>query len=718
MSHKLFNTSLLVCSLLYAANLNAQTDDLLASISNEMQHFNEVATVTKQNEHYQPYVISVFDGKELEKLGIVNLEEALGLVPGVDMATDNFNIKTPIFRGSNPVAYGQSKLFIDGVPANNVFFDAYSEHLKMPVEMIKRIEVVRGPGSKTDGYNAYAGSINVITYAENFEDFENADSLIMKGGSYKYGMIGFVKSYKMDDFSLTTDFSYQRDDKKLYAGQDGLSQGVLSYPGYDNTGLSKSGDAYLWFERYSLGATLNYKDKFYAKLRLLDHTQASAYGINLALTARSQDRLKQPNHYLELGYSEGIDDLTLNVKGGMKYDSFDSDARLVHAGLTIFDVYKLKTGDPSFDYSDATVFNDGIFGIHSAEQRTLYQSTFLRYSGLDNHDINLGYRLSQEKTISMISKLSSWTTGEATPFDYTESYPFFQKDAKRNTQAFFFEDAYRFSDELSLLFGLNYEQTSYEDAGFEPKVSMVYQPDTNNIYKLLYSKSHRNPSWQEMYTQNNHARVGSTEFMPERVTAYEAAYVYKIDNSSHIQSNVFYLKNSDQIQIVDSSSGVFDNVGDTTIYGLELEYKGSIGSSDSLYMNYSYITGDYDFIIPLDGENSFRNPYIGNPLDNVASHMFKGYYSYNITNEFSANAIYKYISSKDRVQTDTRNALSGYSKTDLTARYDNQKYNYSVMASVKNLFDSDIRFPSKPKTYTEDYIQEGRNFMVTVKKEF
>lgn len=86
-----------------------------------MDRFNSVATITKQNEQYQPYIISVFKGKELEKLGISNLKEALMLVPGVDMATDNFNNQTSIFRGSNSLAYGQTKLFIDDVLVNNLF---------------------------------------------------------------------------------------------------------------------------------------------------------------------------------------------------------------------------------------------------------------------------------------------------------------------------------------------------------------------------------------------------------------------------------------------------------------------------------------------------------------------------------------------------------------------------------------------------------------------
>jgi iron complex outermembrane receptor protein len=137
-------------SLINFSNLNAQSNDILNSISNDMARFNTVATITKQNEHYQPYIISVFRGKELESLGVTNLKEALQLAPGVDITTDNINNKTPIFRSSNPLGYGQTKLFIDDILVNNLFFDSYSEYLGMPIEMIKRIEIVRGPGSKTN----------------------------------------------------------------------------------------------------------------------------------------------------------------------------------------------------------------------------------------------------------------------------------------------------------------------------------------------------------------------------------------------------------------------------------------------------------------------------------------------------------------------------------------------------------------------------------------
>lgn len=682
-----FKTSLL--SAIVCISLNAQTDDILTSISNDAEYFGKVATITKQNEKYQPYIVSVFTGDELEKVGVSNLKEALELAPGVDMATDNLNIKTPIFRGSNPSAYGQTKLFIDGVLVNNLFFDSYSEYLYMPIEMIKRVEVIRGPGSKVDGVNAYAGSINVITYAEDFKCFENNDKVVFKYGSYDYKMGGFIKHLNVGDLKIFIDFSYQRDDKSLPAGPDALSQDIF---GSVNRSLSQNGDAPLWFEQYALGINASYKD-FTIKAKILEHKQASAYGINFALPQKD-DRVKLPNYYLELGYKKELGDIAVDVKAGIKYDTFDSKSKLAPDGVDLTSVF-------------GVVFNDGIYGEHLAKQRTLNQSTYLKYSGFENHILTSGYRVIQEKTIDMVTKLSDITTGSAELVDYTDTRPFFNGNAKRNVYIVSLQDEYQFSNNLSFIYGFNYETTSYKDAGFEPRVSMVYQLDTNNIFKAIYSRSHRNPSWQEMFTMNNSARVGNPYLDPEIVDAFEIAYIKKFSNDSYIQGNLFYLLNKDQIYN-STDNPVYRNAVDTDIHGLEIEYKGHILPSDQIYINYSYVTGS----------SYIKEQDIHEDLVNVANNLAKAYYIYNINHDLSLSALAKYVGSKERKAEETREKLDAYTTLDLSAHYKNKKYNYSLLFSAKNIFNADIRYPSLPNTYVEDYTQEGRNFLITFKKEF
>ncbi len=676
------NLFLLAC----LTTLQLQADDLHDSLFSDMKEFDTIATQTKQNEHYQPYIISVLHSKELEKLGVSNLKEALTLVPGVDMATDNTNNQTPIFRGSNPFAYGQSKLLIDGVVVNNLFFDAYSEYLSMPIDMIKRIEVIRGPGSKVDGINAYAGSINVVTYAEDFKGFESNDKLVFKYGSYDYRMGGFVKNFKTQTLKAHIDFYYQKDNKNISSGPDGLSQGSL---GAANVGLSQSGDAPLWLDEYALGLNLQYKE-FSLKARILEHKQGSAYGINLALPQKS-DRIKLPSYYTELGYAKNIDDFHVDIKAGVKYDAFDSKAKLI----------------PDNAILNGVVFPEGGYGEHYAEQRVLYQTSYLKYNGLEKHQITLGYRVTQEKTIDIKSKLSNLTTGDAALVDYTNTLPFFDKDARRNVYAFSLQDAYDMNEKLSVLYGVNYEQTSYKDAGVEPRISFVYRKDFKNIFKAIYSTAHRNPSWQEMFTKNNSARVGSTDLEPEKVTSYELAYIRNFTSDSYFQSNAFYLVNKNQIYN-SPADPVYKNTAKTDIYGIELEYKGHLFFGDQLYVTYTY----------LDGYYTIEGSGINNNLPNVSHHLAKGYYIYNFDSALSLSTTIKYVSSKERLKTDLRPKVKPYSTVDTALNYKNLKYKYMVNISCKNIFNADVRYPSPPESYVDDYAQERRTFLITLKKSF
>jgi iron complex outermembrane receptor protein len=198
-----------------------------------------------------------------------------------------------------------------------------------------------------------------------------------------------------------------------------------------------------------------------------------------------------------------------------------------------------------------------------------------------------------------------------------------------------------------------------------------------------------------------------TKVDPEKVDAFELAYIRKFTTDSYLQTNLFYLKNKDQIYN-SATDPLYKNVLDTDLYGLELEYSGHISLSDKLYLNYSYVTGD----------SKIKSTGVNTDLTNVAHHLAKGYYIYNLTSTISLSGVAKYVSSKDRILGDARNKVDDYSTLDTTLKYRNKKYDYDVTLSAKNIFDAKVKYPSAPKTYTQDYLQEGRNFLITVKKEF
>ena len=684
-----FSFLLLFQSYSYGQN---SVDDLLSTLTNDLNKFEKIATKTKQNEHYQPYIISTLKGKTLEKLGISSLKEALELIPGVDIANNNLNFKSPIFRGSNPIAFGQSKLLIDGVLVNNVFTDGYVEYLEMPIEMIKRVEVIRGPGSQSDGVNAYAGSINIVTYVQ---EEEHKDLIYGKVGSNKYRSGGFRKGYQKDDFSFFSDFYYQEHDQKLNSGQNGLANGIFNRKTpvgiIDNSHLASSDSAPLWLENYSLGLSMAYQE-FSLKGRINQYKQGAAYGANL-VQAQDDDYIESPNHYLEVAVDKSYKDLNIISKLGYKRDGLSNHSKTLPDNVTL----PLQS-----DYTKRVVFPDGMSMVIETEQSTLYHSTFVHYNKFVDHEITAGYYISKVQTEDMVTKLTNRTSGMGL-IDYTNIKPFFNKDAKRDTHTISLQDKYQYSDALQILYALNYENNSHIEGILNPRVSIVYQNSNDDIFKLGYSKSHRTPSWQELYVIKNFAREGNLNLDPEKVDTFEGAYIKHFSNDSYIQANLYYLINKNQIHYVNTQNKFLNSGKDNALYGAEFEYKGHISSRDSLYLNFSY----------TNGSNSYDET-----LSHVSNFLAKGYYIYNILDNLSLSSIIKYSSEKGRLDMDPRTEMDAYTVVDSALQYKNYVHDWDVTLSIKNIFNEQGTYPSLPMTYMDDYSKEGRTFLLSLRKEF
>ncbi len=681
--------SLVALNTLYA---QSSYTHLLKSIGDELQTYEKTATQTKKNEHYQPYIVSVLEGETIMKLGFVTLEDALGIIPGIDISSDNLDYKSATFRGSNPIAFGQSKLFIDGVLVNNVYFDGYSEYLDMPVELIKRIEVIRGPGNEGNEVASYAGSINIITYAE---DLSESGLVFAKIGSDKFRSGGFRKGYIKEDFSLFTDFSYQEHDKNIYSNSDAFRSGIynLQTPFYtiDNSSLSASADVPLWLKNYSLGLSMHYKDLSF-KGRIYQYQHGASFGFNYSIP-QDNDSLKFPNHYGEFAYTKEFDKVKVVAKIGMKYNSIESEAKLAPNGLTLPQI-----SNPT----QTVVFPDGMYGVHEAKQRSFYHGVDIFHDGIEHHQISAGYYLSKIDTTKVISKITNLDTGIGF-VDYTDTLPFFDKDASRETYILTLADKYDYSDVLQLLSSVSYENNTHINAQINPKFSLVYHTKKDNIFKMLYATSHRTPSWQELYTLNNRARVGNKDLEAERIHTFEGAYIKHFSHDSFVQATLFYLINQNQIHNIAKNNQYVNSDKDNHLYGAEVEYKGKLTPDDSIYLNLSYI----------NGQNSYDQT-----LSQVSHLLLKGYYIYNLQENLSLSTVVKYSTPKHRLSYDNRDDVAGHTTIDSTLSFYNYSDKYRVSFGIKNILDKDLSYISKPYTYEEDYPISGRSFVLSFSKEF
>lgn len=141
----------------------------MAQTSRELLLFQEIPTVFTVSKKEQlitdsPSAVSIITDEEIRASGATNIPDLLRMVPGVDVmaisATDiNVNL-----RGFNKESSHKLLVLIDG---RSVYLDFMGivlwESLPITMEEIKRIEVVKGPGSAIWGANAYSGIINIVT---------------------------------------------------------------------------------------------------------------------------------------------------------------------------------------------------------------------------------------------------------------------------------------------------------------------------------------------------------------------------------------------------------------------------------------------------------------------------------------------------------------------------------------------------------------------------
>jgi iron complex outermembrane receptor protein len=659
-----------ICALSFLTfALYANDNSIIASLNEDMDQTTQLATETNHNIDYQPFILSIFQSDDLMRFGVKTLGEALPLVPGVDIATNTMNYRTPIFRGSNPTAYGQSTLIIDGVVLNDTFSSNYNAYLDFPIELIERIEVVRGTGSFIEGINSYAGTINVITRA-------NARSLSAQkgalfgyaGSSNSFGGGGWSR-YSGEDWNFSLDAFTQKHNQRTP---------IEVKDGYDPL-ISPSDYAQLGMEHTGVGATFSYKN-LNIQGRINQYKSDSAFG-NLNALPNPDGELQQPSWYLQGKYTLALNsDSNIVFKTLVMEDSWESDARAYPEGYSIF--------------------TDGYWASLMVKFRRISGGATLHYNGFDSHRITAGIDSSWNKSVDMK------TIGNKIPAlgiqDYTNTNPFIYADqAKRQSTDLYLSDTINVNDHVALALTLGKVQTSDIQSHTYNRAALLYQPDRIDIFKLMLACGVRLPSAQEMYVTPSPYAAGNPNLTHEHVRSIEGQYLRKLSSNLTAGINLFYLENTNQI--VRDSTATFQNMGENIIEGGEVELRGKISPEETIALSYSYIHGTV-----TDQETGSKSA-----LPYAASHLIKASYSYDFLNNWTLGGVWNYVGSKKRYMNDTRDNLASYNTLDLALGWQmNESKGWYGQVVVKNIGDTVVRYPAPASTYSDDYPVADRSFLI------
>ncbi|AYC33698.1 TonB-dependent vitamin B12 receptor [Pseudomonas cavernae] len=152
----LMPTALLLCGV-SSLSLSA----LAAEQTLELDQQVVTATRTEQAEQHSLAAVTVIDREQIERSQAQSVPELLRKVPGVSLANNGGPGKsTSLFmRGTNS---NHVLVLIDGIKAGSVTSGGTALQ-DLPVELIERIEVVRGPRSSLYGSEAIGGVIQIFT---------------------------------------------------------------------------------------------------------------------------------------------------------------------------------------------------------------------------------------------------------------------------------------------------------------------------------------------------------------------------------------------------------------------------------------------------------------------------------------------------------------------------------------------------------------------------
>lgn len=199
------------------------------------------------NARETPGIVTLITDEEIRNSGARDLIDVLRLVPGIDFGVD---VEGVVGIGTRGLWAHEGKvlLLIDGLEMNENLFATNQFGNHFPVDQIKKIEVVRGPGSAIYGGCAEYGVINIIT--KGASDFTG----IALTGTYGQMKETFGrKNFNLNAGSITKDFQFSagaflgagnRSDQAyqdIYGSSYNMSDSSQLNPSHINLGMNWKG---------------------------------------------------------------------------------------------------------------------------------------------------------------------------------------------------------------------------------------------------------------------------------------------------------------------------------------------------------------------------------------------------------------------------------------------------------------------------------------------
>jgi iron complex outermembrane receptor protein len=577
----------------------------------EVQRLDEVVvTATKYETSIKdvPASITVIDEEELTAQNLPNADigDALRYVPGITVR--RAYAPFPAYVNIRGAGSDSTVYLVNGIPTDWQISQA------IPVEMVQRVEVIRGPASALYGANASGGVINII-----LKEGGGENTAELKAGGGSFGRIRGAGSAEggLKDFRYALAGYYEEADGANVV-HNNVSPGVhmIDDCDYDKGGgavsagykVSDLSDVHMFYNyftnNYTRGRPNVGGDWDYNLAGLIyDHT----FGEKLKFRAYAAFR---DDDYLHL-YDKGGTNYNKNQKRYMDYNEIPIELQTSAA---------LGWGH---------VLTAGFF--------------------YNNQDTDQDYH--------------DWTTGS---FKYNNKY-------KVQTLAGYLQDVWKVTDDLTMTAGLRYDHWknydnvfgNFRDANPEdrtddhlsPKIGLRYNFDPSTSLWGNFSTGFKPPTSEQLYddrTSGGNQRRPNPDLDPETTYSYEIGVERWLGKM--LQANLigFYNYTDDKIISWFNASNIWinENIGRSESYGAELALALYLSENWIVSANYTYDEATI--------EDNPQDPTLeGNYLPFSPRHKVNLGVTYNQPRNFEISAFARYLSKQYSDDANTRRNSAG-----------------------------------------------------------
>jgi len=644
-----------------------------------------IATGSEQLLYKAPAIATVLTRQDIEHSAASNLNELLEMVPGLHVS-DDYYAGDAIYtmRGFFRDPDAGILFMVNGATLNTLEQGSRFSALRIPLENIEQIEIIRGPGSAVYGADAFVGVINIVT-----RQYQSGQEYGIRYGSFSSQGAWLQNNFMLGSWSNHLSLQYQSAEGDRSRIVDGDLQSFLD----DVTATSASrapGALQTGFNTLDLEFNASQAHWNINQWLWMNRDQGSGHGVPGLDTLDPAGKLDSQAGLTTLAYDNKrfATNWALNLRLSYLYYTANRHQNLLPAGSLA------PVGD------DGNLFTSGIRSvdfpagmkqsIDSREQHAQAEASSFYY-GWTDHSVRLsaGYQLQKYAAEEarnfgpgVLDGGQATAPAEALAVTGTanESLP----DGERRLHYVSLQDEWNFVPDWSLTAGMRYD--SYSDFGnaVNPRLALVWQTRYNLSTKLLYGRAFRAPVYKELKLQNQLGYNGNADLQPETIDTLELSLDYRPGDRLRQTLSVFAHRAKNLIFAVEdtaiANSYRYENIGTQEGYGVEAEIDWRLARSLSLAGNAAW---QYN-----ETQDS------GTEAPNAPGKQMYVRMIWTPANFWTVTPEIHYIGTRPRAPGDSRDPVTASTRLDLLLRYQNHYNDWDVALRMRNLLDEDLREPS------------------------